>query len=346
MKLPVTHRGMIQTALGAVFYLISDGRSATDTAANEHRRPPVLCFHMSPRSSDEFSEVLPLLASGGAGAGSSNEGGRAVIAFDIPGYGASENPPRSCTIDELSDACLQAADSILERGAALATSASDDATTTDQNQHQRGHDYVAIGSLLGNYFCLSLAARHPGAIRAGILANPWFNPGARGMTASGGNGSIPDSFVLEDDGSHLAGLHAKRSTWLDNELNLRVVRSEIEYLSNRRVRYAKGISIEGGNDYNFVAAVERIHRNKESGDDEKGRPCRFLCLKGAACATLFDAFGLDGTERFEQACRMFGSNGGLEVVTLGGERSTLNLVNQMPEEFAAACNEFLSGHGL
>ena len=87
-------------------------------------------------------------------------------------------------------------------------------------------------------FCLSLASRYPDRIKSGILINPWYNPEAKGEEDVSNDGTpIPDSFVLKDDGSHLVKLHSKRSAWLDNDLNLRVVQSELTYLMNRRQRY-------------------------------------------------------------------------------------------------------------
>ena len=355
MKLPVIKRGMIQTALGSIFYLISDGRIDTATTSatitiTTADKPPILCFHMSPRSSDEYVEVLPLLALGGTdndttdtnddgAVTAANNYGRVVIAFDLPGYGASENPPRSCTVDEISDACLAAADSILGTSTGMTT------------------NYVTIGSLLGNFFCVSLASRYPERIRAGILTNPWYNPRASGMVPTTIDNDdnaplIPDSFHLKDDGSHLVGLHSKRSSWLDNELNLRVVQSEIEYLANRRKRYAKGINIEGGNDYDFSSAVQTIVERQQCRSGGSSSHCKILCIRGEACANLFDAFGLDGTKRFDEACELLlpaaaGEDDKiLRVATVTGDKSTLNVVNQMPEEFAALCNRFLSSHGL
>jgi len=322
MKALDIKRGMVQTTLGSIFYLMSDGRTSTTID-----KPPVLCFHMSPRSSDEFLEVLPLLASGGSNDDEAN--GRAVIAFDLPGYGASENPPHSCTVDEISDACVKAADSILGVGSGDTS-------------------YVTVGSLLGNYFCVSLASRYPERIKGVILTNPWFNPGATGMvkTATENNTPIPDSFTLKDDGSHLVELHSKRSKWLDPEMNLRVVQSELSYLANRRKRYPKGINIESGNDYDFSTAIQNIveERSKRSSSTSTS----FLCIRGDACATMFDRFGLEGTKRFDEACSLLTgddvdeTSGACRVETLQGGKSTLNVVNQMPEEFAALCNQFLS----
>ena len=364
MKLPITKRGMVQTALGSIFYLLNDGRSfnANSTATSITEKPPILCFHMSPRSSDEYLEVLPLLASGTSMIGdndgsvemdeSEDFGGRVVIAFDIPGYGASENPPRSCTIDEISDAFLTAADSILSE------------TTSNENGQENecessSRSYVTVGSLMGNYFCVSLASRYPERIKAGILTNPWYNPAALDPSASStdatnfadaSTNAIEDSFVLKDDGSHLAGLHAKRSSWLDPELNFRVVSSEISYLVNRRKRYANGISIQGGNEYDFQAPVQKIAEMRGSAEESSD----FLCITGEACASFFDRIGLDGTERFDEAYKLLLGEAGDDANTdnkvrlerLEGEKSTLNLINQMPEEFADLCNKFLSERGL
>jgi len=355
MKIPVTKRGMIQTALGSIFYLLSDGRTleedGTTSSINISGKTPILCFHMSPRSSDEYLEVLPLLASGASLIGESDSGatknepdgicGRAVIAFDIPGYGSSENPPRSCTIDEISDVFLVAADSILSE-------------TTVSGSIAESRSYVTIGSLLGNYFCVSLASRHPHRIKAGILTNPWYNPSASNPSSPESSAAIAieDSFVLEDDGSHLAKLHSQRSSYLDPELNFRVVSSEISYLVNRRKRYPMGITMQGGNDYDFQAPVRKIVEMRRKNDSDVCT--KFMCILGETCASQFDTFGLIGTKRFDDACELLTGESGndaksnniVQVERLMGEKSTLNVVNQMPEEFAALCNSFLSERGL
>ena len=351
---------MVQTALGSIFYLLNDGRSfdANSIATNIPEKLPILCFHMSPRSSDEYLEVLPLLASGASNIedNDSNEetndhddiGGRVVIAFDIPGYGASENPPRSCTIDEISDAFLAAADSIL----------SEITSGEEKDCGNSSRSYVTVGSLMGNYFCVSLASRYPERIKAGILTNPWYNPAALDSSASSSDATnfadassnaIEDSSVLKDDGSHLVGLHLKRSRWLDPELNFRIVSSEINYLINRRKRYADGISIQGGNEYDFQAPVKNIAEKR--GDSNAEECSNFLCIIGESCAATFDRIGLDGTKRFDEACKLLmgddvDSSNLVRVQRLVGEKSTLNLVNQMPKEFAGLCNIFLSERGL
>ena len=318
MKVPGIERGMVKTALGSIFYLMSDGRMSIE----DNSKPPILCFHMSPRSSDEFREVLPLLASP---PDDSDDEGRVVIAFDLPGYGSSDNPKQSCTVDDVADACLQAADSIMGCG-------------NDNDDKSSSTKYIVFGSLMGNYHCLSLASRYSERIESGILINPWYNPAAKGWIVDGT--PIPDSFVLKDDGSHLVQLHSKRRAWLDNDLNLRVVQSELTYLMNRRQRYLKGINIEG--DYNFKEAAQTIVNQREKDLDARQR---FLIISGEECMTMFDKFGLEGTKRSSDACALLIGNdkdGSVQIETLKGDKSTLNVVNQMPDEVAALCNQFLA----
>jgi pimeloyl-ACP methyl ester carboxylesterase len=219
---------MIQTMLGAIGYLAAE-------PTNPSSLTPLLCFHSSPRNTDEFLEVLPLLATTGNG-----EDGiyRRVIAMDVPGYGMSDNPPKSCTIDDIADAFLQVADGL------------------------QIDKFVAVGSLMGNFIAISLASRYPDRVTACVCANLYFGPqtSSEELKPSSTNGdegtaAIPDSFVLHDDGSHLVELHNKRSKWLAPELNLRVVSGELTYIVNRKARYAKGIKIQDLSEYDFASAA-------------------------------------------------------------------------------------------
>ena len=130
---------MVQTTLGAIGYLICDGTKLSPTSAPSLSGPtlnPILCFHGSPRSSDEYLEVLPLLA----------ESGRKVIAIDTPGYGISENPNKSCTMDDVADAMLEVAETL---GVGR---------------------FITLGSLMGNFQSISLASRHPNRVDALVRA--------------------------------------------------------------------------------------------------------------------------------------------------------------------------------
>ncbi|OEU10599.1 hypothetical protein FRACYDRAFT_247141 [Fragilariopsis cylindrus CCMP1102] len=368
MKVPLSKRGMIQTALGSIYYLLHDGRSS-NIEIDGNNKAPILCFHMSPRSSDEYLEVLPLLANDdGSGAGDT---GRIVIAFDTPGYGSSDNPLKSCTIDEISDAFLEAADKLL-----LECGDYDDCYEQEQDNNDKssnssakslGIEFVTIGSLMGNFFSVSIASRYPERVKGTILTNIWFNPKASTTKAEAEDDSIvvqegsvendtaikSDPFLLKDDGSHLMELHQKRSSVLDNELNLRVVHTDMSYLINRRKRYPLGISIQDPSTYDFIGACHKIVDDRSSSYNINNK---ILCIKGEGYAEMFDKFGLDGSERFENACTLLrnddddeqkNNNGAVvQVETLTGDKSTLNLINQMSNEFAILCNIFLNEHKL
>jgi len=196
---------------------------------------------------------------------------------------------------------------------------------------------------MGNYHCLSLASRYPERIKASVLVNPWYSPEANGMDGTNDDGTpIPDSFVLKDDGS-LVDLHTKRSSWLSPDLNLRVVQSELTYLMNRRQRYLKGINIEGF-DYNFKGAAQTIVNRRDKAGQASNQ--QLLCILGEECMTMFDKFGLEGTKRSSDACTLLKGNdegdGSVRIESLKGDKSNLNIVNQMPDEVAVLCNQFLA----
>ena len=286
-------RGMVKTVLGAIGYLIAEPAEPTLT--------PLLCFHGSPRCSDEYLEVLPLFAAGG----------RKVVALDVPGYGISENPVKSCSIDEVADAFLEVADALgIEK-------------------------FVAVGCLMGNFVSVSLASRYPDRVAACICANLYYYPpeavksklhDAAGKT----DGSeIADSWELKDDGSHLLELHNRRK-WLDPDLNVRVVQGELTYLVNRRARYSKGISIQDLSEFDFEPAAVKSK-------------CPTLCVKGEEALAFFDMIGFNGTKQFEAGCKLFEN---CEVESLSGSKSTINMINQEPEQFAAVCSSFLEKNRL
>jgi pimeloyl-ACP methyl ester carboxylesterase len=286
-------KGMVKTFLGAVGYLTCGGDG-------DKSETPILCFHSSPRSSDEFLEVMPLLAASG----------RHVIALDTPGYGISESPCKSCSMDEIADAFLEVVDEL-------------------------GIDkFIVVGNLMGNFPAISLASRNPTRVSACILANIYYNevspdndPKAK-KAKTAEVAPIEDSFVLQDDGSHLSELHNKRA-WLDPELRLRVVRSELNYLVNRRARYKKGIAIQDSSTFDFESQASITK-------------CPTLCIRGEACLTFFDKIGLEGTKKFDAGSKLLGG----EVKSICGPTSTLNMINQAPEVFAAFCNQFLKTQKL
>ncbi|KAJ1487547.1 Alpha/Beta hydrolase protein [Baffinella frigidus] len=135
---PNATRGLIQTDLGMVHFV--DHLPPSPSGASPHRLP-LVCMHMSPRSTDEFYEVGRLLA---------EEHGRRVIAVDESGYGQSDNPSRSCTIHDVALTVVAVLDHLAIPRAAL------------------------CGSLMGCYTALALASQHPERVALLILTHPYF----------------------------------------------------------------------------------------------------------------------------------------------------------------------------
>jgi pimeloyl-ACP methyl ester carboxylesterase len=284
-------RGMVKTSLGSVGYLACNGLS------QDPSKLPLLCFHSSPRSSDEYLEAIPLL------------GGRRVIAMDVFGYGLSENPLRSCTYDDVADAFLEAASAM-----------------------GVGDRFVVAGSLLGNAIAVSLAARYPDRVAACVLTNLYYYPPKQKGSATKDaanedqDGPIPDPWEVKEDGSHLSDLWTKRSGWLDDDLNTRVVHSELQYLVNRRIRYKQGIKIQDMSDFDFEGSARKV-------------TCPALCIRGESCMSFFDAIGYNGNQQFDSACEMLQDK---RVVAMKGPTSTLNMINQDPDSWSKLTTEFLN----
>lgn len=287
---PVT-RNTVKTGLGIIAYRISQGRNP--------KKNPILCFHSDTRSSDEFLELLPLLANTG----------RRVVALDIPGFGWSENPRRSCTIDDIADALLQVADALLIE------------------------QFVCLGSVMGTLVSTSLASRYPNRVRGCIHVNLLYNPatmnGKSGNSSNGGVAVNTDDLNYKDDGSHLLGIHVKRK-FLDPDLNLRCIQSDLTRIVNLRARLVDGVTMEDPTHYDLESAARKMR-------------CPTLCVSGESALASLDARGLGGTQRFDTACRMLPH---CEVNTLTGPRSTIYMINQAPKEFNSLCAGFLEKHSL
>lgn len=302
----ILRRGMVPTDLCSIGFLDTLPTVDDNAISSPRNSLPILCFHSSPRSTDEFFDVMPFLSTGG----------RRVVAMDTPGYGISENPHRSCSVDDIADAFLQVADSL-------------------------GIDeFIVMGSLMGNFMAVSLASRYPDRVKGCVCANLYHfpsSPSSRNEKEQDPQGSlpIPDSWELKQDGSHLVDLHNKRKAWLDDELNVRVVQSELTYLVNRRLRYAAGVNIQSVSSFDFVSAAKAV-------------VCPTLCIKGRECCHFFDKIGQHGTDRFNTGSAAMGesSNRLAQVVEINGPLSTINMINQAPSDFAIVVNHFLENNEL
>lgn len=137
--------------------------------------PPVLLLHQTPRSWDEYRDVLPLL-------------GRHfhAIAMDTLGYGDSAKPlPVRDSIELWAEVALDLADALgLER-------------------------FAVVGHHTGAAIAIELAAAYPQSIRAAVLSAPPFVDAARRARAPSGI----DDVTRRSDGSHLAELWRMRQPW-------------------------------------------------------------------------------------------------------------------------------------
>jgi len=135
--------------------------------------PPLLCLHQTPRSWDEYRELLPLLARE-----------RRVIAMDTLGMGASAPPPGEATIEAYAEAALDLID-------ALGLGPID-----------------LMGHHTGGVIALEIAASAPTLVNRLVLSStPWVDAASRERRA----GRIPvDQVEVAGDGTHLTELWAGR----------------------------------------------------------------------------------------------------------------------------------------
>lgn len=136
---------------------------------------PLLLLHQTPRSRDEYAELLPLLA-----------GDRRVLAMDTVGFGAS---PRLAvhSIEAYADGALALLDAL-------------------------GIDRVAVlGHHTGGVVALELAACAPERVERLVLSStPWTDAAFRERRA----GTPPiDTVEVADDGRHLTELWQRRQAF-------------------------------------------------------------------------------------------------------------------------------------
>jgi pimeloyl-ACP methyl ester carboxylesterase len=134
---------------------------------------PVLLLHQTPRSWDEYRDVIPILARE-----------RRVIAMDTIGYGDSHKPAHRCGIEDYA------------RGAIALLDALGIGTT------------AVVGHHTGAVIAMELAAAYPERIgRLVLSASPWLDAAAR--EARKGR-AIVDHVEEKPDGSHVAELWQQR----------------------------------------------------------------------------------------------------------------------------------------
>jgi len=158
-------RHLCDSRLGQVHCVEAGARSS----------PALLLLHQTPRSVDEFAEVMPLLAAE-----------RYVIAMDTPGYGCSD---RVSGRPQLADYAAAALDVL-------------DALGIDR--------VVPVGHHTGAVIAVELAACAPGRVERAVLSGPVYtDAGGRAGLAQ-----FFRQWTVQPDGAHLLDKWQKLGRWL------------------------------------------------------------------------------------------------------------------------------------
>lgn len=156
----------VQTSCGRIHY------------AHAGEGPPVLLLHQTPRSWDEYRDVIPLLADS-----------HSVYAMDSLGFGQSEKPDHPMSIEACGRAVIAFADALgVER-------------------------FSLVGHHTGGIIAVEVAGRHPERIDKLVLSGTTC-PDGEGRRR--GWPSI-DGVVPKDDGSHLMELYQKRASYYPSD---------------------------------------------------------------------------------------------------------------------------------
>ncbi|MDJ0745863.1 MAG: alpha/beta hydrolase [Xenococcaceae cyanobacterium MO_167.B27] len=152
---------------------------------------PLLLLHMTPRSSDEFREVMPILAQH-----------RKVIAMDLMGLGDSDKPPRVYSVADYAKTVIALWDELGIQKSSI------------------------LGSLTGGYIAGELAAAYPERVDQLILCNVHgFDKEETDKIAK----RYSQGFSIKEDGSHLMQRWLARVNYVGNgELNHRCVLEDLK----------------------------------------------------------------------------------------------------------------------
>lgn len=159
-------RNLVRTRLGQVHIVEAGARVGV----------PVVLLHQTPRSVDEFAEVLPLLAAS-----------RRVVAVDTPGYGCSDRPAVQPTVADYAATMIDVLDAL---GAPRA--------------HFVGHHTGAI-------IAVELAAAYPSRVAGVGLSGPVYVDAA----ARAEFDRLFVQWHTQADGSHLLEKWRRMSGWTD-----------------------------------------------------------------------------------------------------------------------------------
>lgn len=167
MTEPALRFGYADTALGQLHY------------AEAGEGAPVLLLHQTPRSWDEFREVLPLLAKR-----------RRAIAMDMYGFGLSAKPAPGTpqTIEQYASGAVALADALgLDR-------------------------FAVVGHHTGAFVATEVAAAVPGRVLAAVISAGGYNDAASRTAAASADrvSHGVDVAPVQEDGGHLQVLWGTR----------------------------------------------------------------------------------------------------------------------------------------
>lgn len=160
--MPALTRGYADSDLGQLHYC----ESGVGT--------PLLMLHQTPRSMDEFADVMPLLADS-----------HRVIAMDMVGFGLSPSVHGDHSIEMMADGAFALMDAL------------------------NVESFAVLGHHTGGAVAIEMAARAPGRItHLCISSAPWTDANFRAQHAEGVG---VDEAEMQDDGTHLLTLWSLRS---------------------------------------------------------------------------------------------------------------------------------------
>jgi pimeloyl-ACP methyl ester carboxylesterase len=289
---------------------------------------PIVCFHSSNRSSDEFLNVLPLFADNNSNNNNNNNNnkvgggeGRIVIAIDILGFGNSSNPVsynKTSSIDDITT-CL-----LLEVCDKLLLLLGD--------SKQQSKQFIAIGSKdIGCYIATSLICRYPNRIQSCVLVNlchPKELIKLKSVSASASSSTTTTGVV--------------EKAVDDMSLNkLYVLQNKITNLIHKRQRQQKhGTRIQNLSTYDLGRDSRRVQQ------------CPVLLIQ----ITRRQEEDSDPSVAISDAVRLFTSGGGgggsnIKIQNLfvdnhndGNDNDNDNnydLINENSKEFVSVCEEFI-----
>jgi pimeloyl-ACP methyl ester carboxylesterase len=152
---------------------------------------PLLLLHMTPRSSDEFRELMPILAPK-----------KLVIAMDLMGLGDSDKPPRVYSVADYAKTAIALLDELGIKKTSI------------------------FGSLTGGYIAGEVAAAYPERVEKLILCNVHgFDEAERDKILK----RYSQGFQIQKDGSHLLERWLARVSYIGKgELNHRCVLDDLK----------------------------------------------------------------------------------------------------------------------